>query len=103
MGQQRFGCQGYGHAKSECPTFLRSKGKVMAITLSDDEVSDNESDSDEDGNFITLTATAIVDESVVVGENPSNRELSKDADLQEAYIKFCKVVTKDAMNVNLCL
>ena len=24
--------------KSECPTFLRSKGKVMAITLSDDKV-----------------------------------------------------------------
>ena len=24
--------------KSECPTYLGSKGKVMAITLSDDEV-----------------------------------------------------------------
>ena len=34
--------------KSECPTFLRSKGKAMAITLSDDEVSDNEFSSDED-------------------------------------------------------
>ena len=38
LGQQCFGCQGYGHVKSECPTFLRSKGKVMAVTLSDDEV-----------------------------------------------------------------
>ena len=82
---------------------MRSKGKAMAVTLSDDKVFDNESGSDEDGNFIVFTATAIVDESVVVGENPSNRELSKDADLQEAYIKFCKVVTKDAMNVNLGL
>ena len=27
MGQQCFGCQGYGHVKSEYPTFLRSKGK----------------------------------------------------------------------------
>ena len=34
--------------KSECPTLLRSKGKAMAVTLSDDEVSDNESSSDED-------------------------------------------------------
>ena len=34
--------------KSECPTYLRSKGKAMAVTLSDDEVSDNESSSDED-------------------------------------------------------
>ena len=101
MGQQCFGCQGYGHVKSKCPTFLRSKGKAMAVTLSDDEVSDNESGSDEDGNFITFTATAVVDESVVVEKNPSDGGLSEDADLQEAYNKFCKVAAKDAMSVDL--
>ena len=26
MGPQCFGCQGYGHIKSECPTYLKSKG-----------------------------------------------------------------------------
>ena len=46
----------------------------MAITLSDDEVSNNESGSDEDENFITFTATTVVDESVVVEENPSDGE-----------------------------
>ena len=46
MGPQCFGCQGYGHMKSECPTYLKAKGKAMAITLSDDKVSDNESGSD---------------------------------------------------------
>ena len=40
----------------------------MAVTFSDDEVSDNESGSDENGNFITFTATIVVDESVVVEE-----------------------------------
>ena len=60
----------------------------MAVTLSDDEVSDNESGSDEGGNFITFTATAIVDKSVVVKENPSDGELFEDADLQEAYNKL---------------
>ena len=103
VGQQWFGCQGYGYVKFECPTFLRSKGKAIAVTLSDDEVFDNESDSDEDGNFITFTATTIVDESVAVEENPSDGELSEDADLQEAYNKLCKVATKDAMSVNLGL
>ena len=29
MGPQCFGCQGYGHMKSECPTYLKSKGKAM--------------------------------------------------------------------------
>ena len=81
MSQQYFACKGYGHVKSECPTFLRSKGKAMAVTLSDDEVFNNESGSDENGNFIAFIDTAVVDESVVVEENPSNGELSEDADL----------------------
>ena len=103
MGQQYFGCQGYGHMKSECPSFLRSKGKAMAVTLSDDEVFDNESGSDEDGNFITFITTVVVDESVAIEENPSDGELSKDANLQEAYNKLCKVAAKDAMSVDLGL
>ena len=90
IGQQCFGCQRYGHVKSKCPTFLSSKGKVMAITLSDNEVSDNKSSSDEDGNFIAFTATTVVDESVTVEENPSDEELFEDANLQEAYNKLCK-------------
>ena len=103
MGQQCFGYQGYGHVKSECPTFLRSKGKTMAVTLNDDEFSDNKSGSDEDGNFITITTTAVFDESVVVDENPSDWELFENVDLQEVYNKPCKVAAKDAMNVNLSL
>ena len=81
MGQQCFGCQGYGHMKSECPTFLRSKGKVMAVTLSDDEISDNESGSDEDGNFIAFIATAVVDESVVPSSEPLVSEIIKQAEV----------------------
>ena len=46
--------------KSECPTFLRSKGKDMAITLSDDEVSDHESESIQEGNFMAFTTTSVV-------------------------------------------
>ena len=89
--------------KSECSTFLRSKGNAMVVTLSDDEVFDNESGSDEDRNFIAFTATAIVDESVAVEENLFDGELSEDADLQETYNKFCKVAAKDAMSVDLGL
>ena len=69
--------------KSECPTYLKSKGETMAVTLSDDEVSDNEFGYDEDENFIAFTATAVVNESVFVEENLSDGELSEDADLQE--------------------
>ena len=89
--------------KSECPTFLRLKGKVIAVTLSDGEVSNHESGSDEDGNFFAFTATGVVNESALVEENPSDGELFECADLQEAYNKLCKVAAKDAMNVELGL
>ena len=103
MGQQCFSCQWYDHVKSECPAFLRSKGKAMAVILNDNEVSDHEFGSDEDGNFIAFTATAVIDESVVIDENPSNGEFYENANLQEAYNKLCKVDVKDAMNVDLGL
>ena len=99
MGPQCFGCQGYGHMKSECLTYLKSNGKAMVVTLSDSEVFDDESGCDEDGNFIAFTATTVVNESISAEKNPSDGELSEDTNLQEAYNKFCKVAAKDIMNV----
>ena len=81
IGPQCFGCQGYGYMKSECPTYLKSKGNAMAVTFSDDEVSDEESGCNEDGNFIVFTTTAVVNESMSTEENPSDGELFEDADL----------------------
>ena len=75
----------------------------MVVTFSDDEISDDESGCDEDGNFIAFIATAVVNESMFSKENPSNRELFEDANLQEAYNKLCKVAAKDATNVELYL
>ena len=61
----------------------------MAVNLSDEEVSDHESKSDEDGNFFAFTATTVafiativVDESVLVEENPSDGKLTECADLK---------------------
>ena len=58
--------------KSKCPTYFVSIGKAMAVTLSDNEVSDDESNCDENGNFIAFTATTIVNERVSAEENPSD-------------------------------
>ena len=103
LGQQCFGCQVYGHTKLECLTFLRTMGKATAVTLSDGEISDHQSRSDKDGNFFAFTATVVVNESDSVEENLFDGELSKSADLQEAYNKLCKVAAKDAMSVDLGL
>ena len=103
MGSQCFGCQGYGHMKSKCPTYLKSKGKTMAVTLNDGEVSDDKLECDEDGNFTAFTTTTVMNESMSAEENPSDGELSEDADLQEAYNKLYKVAAKDNMNIELGL
>ena len=52
---------------------------------------------------LLFTAITIVDESVMVDENPSDGELSENADSQEAYNNLCKVAAKNAMNVDLGL
>ena len=75
----------------------------MAITLSDDEVSNHESKSDQEGNFMTFTATTVVSEIEIAVENSSHGELSENADLQEAYNKLCKIAAKDAISVELGL
>ena len=58
FGQKCFDCQGYGHIKSECPTYLWSKGKAMVVTFSDDEASNHDSDSDQEGKFMAFTDAA---------------------------------------------
>ena len=100
LGEQCFGCQEYGHVRSECTTYLKSKDKVMAITLSDNEESNHKSKSYQEGNFMVFTTTDVVGESEIVEENQSDGKLSKNADLQEAYNKLCKITAKDAMNVD---
>ena len=80
--------------KFECPTFLRSKGKVMVVTLSDDEVSDQESGSDEDGNFFAFITTIVVNESELIEENPFDGELSECVDLQEAYNNYARLLQR---------
>ena len=44
-----FECNGYGHFKKECTNYLKSKGKVYAITLSDSDSSNFDSDESYDG------------------------------------------------------
>ena len=94
MDPQCFGCQGYGHMKSDCPTYLRLKGKAMAVTLSDDEFSNDESGCNEEENFITFTATAVVNESVSVEENPSDGNSLKMQIFKKPTINFVKLLQR---------
>ena len=92
MSPQCFGCQGYGHMKFECPTYLKSNDKAMVITLSDDEVSDDVSGCDEDGNFIAFTTIALVNESVSAEENPFDGHSLRMQIYKKPTINFAKLL-----------
>ena len=54
----KFGCQGFGHMKQECPIYLKTIGKsnALAATLSDTELEDDP-DNENDGILNAFTAT----------------------------------------------
>ena len=80
--------------KSECPTYLRSKGKAMAVILSDDEVSDDESVCDKDGDFIAFIVTAVVNESVFAKETLLMGNSLKMQIFKKPTINFTKLLLK---------
>ena len=72
-GPKCFGCQGFGHIKQECPTYLKTIGKrkALATTLSDTEPRDD-SDNKDDGILNAFTATVNHTEGIV--ENVDQEE-----------------------------
>ena len=71
-GPKCFGCQGFGHTKHVCPTYLKSigKSKALAVTLSDIEPED---DSDNEDNGIMNAFTATVNPTDRIGDRKSTR------------------------------
>lgn len=95
LGQQCFGCQGYGHIKSECPTNLRFKGKTMAVTLSGNGGSDHDFDSDQEGKFMAFTATVVEDESIDErGESPLDENSLKILTCKKLAICYVRLQQK---------
>ena len=97
-----FGCQGFGHMKHECPTYLKSIGKSKALvaTLSDIEP---EEDSDNEDNGILNAFTAIVNPTDGIVEDVDDEEelveskfekMDDQDDIHTAYKKLYKVSEK---------
>ena len=88
-----FGCQGFGHMKQECPTYLKTigKSKALAATLSDTEPEDD-SNNEDDGILNAFTTTV----------NPT-KGIVEDMDEEEKLMesKFEKMDEQDDIN-SLC-
>ena len=101
-GPKCFGCQGFGHMKQECPTYLKTvgKSKVLAATLSDTKPEDD-SDDEDDGILNAFTATVNptegiiedVDEEEEFVESKFEKKDEQD-DIYTAYAKLYKVSKK---------
>ena len=83
-GPKCFGCQGFGHMKQECPTYLKTigKSKVLATTLSKTEPKDD-SNNEEDGILNAFIATINPTEGIV-------EDVDEEEELVESkYSKPC--------------
>ena len=97
-----FGCQGFGHMKQECPTYLPTigKSKLFAVTLSDIELKDD-SDNEDDGILNAFTDTINPTEGIVEDVDEEEElveskfeKMDEQDDIHTAYAKLYKVSEK---------
>ena len=103
FGPKCFGCQGFGHLKQECPTYLKSigKSKALAANLSNIEF-ETESDDSDDEVILSAFTTIVdpiegiveaVDEEEDLAESKFEKMDEKD-DIHIAYAKLYKIYEK---------
>ena len=96
-GPKFFGCQGFGHMKHECPTYLKSigKSKALAATLSDTEPKED-SDNEDDGILNAGHIDGIVEDVVEEEELVESKFVKMDDqnDIHTAYEKLYKLSEK---------
>ena len=101
-GPKCFRCQGFGHIKHECPTYLKSirKSKALVATLSDTK-SEEDSDNEDDGILNAFTTTidptdGIVEDVVEKDELVESKfeKMNDQDDIDTAYEKLYKLSEK---------
>ena len=98
-----FECQGFGHMKQECLTYLKTTGKRKALTatLSDTEPEDDSDDNDDEGILNAFTATVNPTDRVLEIVNDEEdlvdskfEKIDDQDDIHTAYEKLYKVSEK---------
>ena len=101
-GPKCFRCQGFGHMKQECPTYLKSIGKSKALvaTLSDTKPKDD-FDNEDDGILNAFTTTVNPTEGIVEDVDEEEElveskfeKMDEQDDIHTTYAKLYKVLKK---------
>ena len=98
-----FGCQGFGHMKQDCPTYLKTIGKSKALvtTLSDTKPDDDSDDNNDEGILNAFIATVdptdggseiVSDEEDLV--DSKFEKMDDQDDIHTVYKKLYKVSKK---------
>ena len=99
-GPKCFGCQGFGHMKQECPTYLKTigKSKALATTLSDTEPEDDLDDNDDEGILNAFIATVNPTKGIVKKVDEEKdlvkskfEKMDEQDDIYTAYAKLYKI------------
>ena len=98
LGPKCFWCQGFGHMKQECPTYLKTirKSKALAATLSDtkpEDDSDHEDDRILNAFTTTINPTKGIVEDVDDEKDLVNSKFEKMEDQDDVHtscIKFLR-------------
>ncbi|XP_058784264.1 uncharacterized protein LOC131659038 [Vicia villosa] len=80
-GIQCHRCEGYGHIRAECPTYLKEKMKGLSVTWSKGD-SESESEEETAKHIIALTSVCVSD------DDSSEDELTFD-ELAASYKELC--------------
>ncbi|PNX91973.1 gag-protease polyprotein [Trifolium pratense] len=75
-------CEGYGHIRTECATYLKKQKKGMTVTWSDEDMSEEEVESETTKHITALTGVYMSD------EESCDEELTFDA-LAASYKELC--------------
>ncbi|PNX60038.1 gag-protease polyprotein, partial [Trifolium pratense] len=81
-GIQCHECEGYGHVRAECATYLKNQKKSLTVSWSDDELSDNEEGIESAKQITALTG-------ICASETDSREEELTYDGLADSYRELC--------------
>jgi hypothetical protein len=100
-GFQCHECEGYGHIKSDCATYLKRQKKSLVVSWSDEDDSEGESESTKHINALTgicMSDAESCDEDLTYEEL-----LAASKELYEKDLEICKVLKKQKKTINKLL